>query len=1621
MEGRGAVFWGGNDAVFQNVSLHFGGFFQNGKERRRGILGNGLGLLLGEQCLGSSRRRTVGGEQNGIVTMIKRDVFAAGLAVWGAMAAIAESAASESGWKPSPHAFSWSDGERVAFLGDALLEREQWHGHLETRLTARFPGKKIRFRNFAWSGDTPAGRSRASFDWHKEEAEWLERILRPLAVFRPTVVVLGYGMASSFDGEEALGKFRADLRRLIDRIHESLPESPPRFVLVGPIRHERLGGDWPNPEAHNATLFQYSAAAQVIAENRGFPFVDLFHWLGDGGESRFQRQHTENGIHLDDYGYWRLAEVFGVVMRAEAQDWKVEFGSHGLDRLSGCQVEGLSISGEKIAFTVRDAGLPFPNRDAAGRLYPTTTEPRRIRFLGLTAGRYLLKIDGRPIAVSDAGGWRQEMPLTRGPMFDQAELLRERIVKKNELFFHRFRPQNQTYLFGFRRHEQGNNAAEIPELDPLVANLEEQIFELARPRAHLYELVRLEAGEIVPNLASAGQDNRQKPKSLPAETPVARQTLPEFELAEGLEISLYAQNPLLHKPIQMNFDARGRLWVASSSVYPQIRPGQRAEDTVVVLEDRDRDGLAETSTVFAEGLLIPTGVEPGDGGVYVGQSTELLHFKDTNGDGKADQRKVVLSGFGTEDTHHMLHTLRWGHDGRLYMNQSIYIHSHVETPYGVKRLNSGGVWRLRPKTLELDVFLKGFCNPWGHHFDAYGQSFVTDGAGSQGISYGLPGAMYFTYAGAPRVLGSASPGSYPKFCGLELLYSDHFPKDWQGTAITCDFRAHRIVQFALEEQGAGYAAQELPELVRGRGNTFRPVDVKTGPDGALYIADWANPIIQHGEVDFRDPRRDKVHGRIWRLAYQERPLAKQRNLTKNSHRELLHLLLSPNGWEKQQVRRTLTERGSAILDALAEWVKEQESEFALLQGLWMHQSIDEVEPGLLARLLAAKDGRVRAAAVRVLGFWREKVDESFSLLTERVNDEHPRVRLEAVRALAQHPTADAAAAVLEGLNHPVDRFLNYALWLSVNELAEPWVNAIQAGQWSPQGREKQLEFGLQAIAPTQASEVLGKLLSEQSWKWDGAGPWIELIGKAGSAADLAKLLRRLAQGNLDAEVGLRAVQALSEAKRLRNIMPDSGKAGIARLFDAADPSLQAGALRLAGWWKLHEFEARFQEKAGDSRASTAAREAAIDALQSLGSSSAYQRLGDLLTQLDSVSIRPRIARALASLNLQDSIDSILNVMNEPGREADLRTIWQTILQQKEAEPLLIQALRGKTLSPSAATTGMRAVRESGRSRTSLLLALEKAGNLASFESPANRERIGALAQQAMIEGNPDRGEAIYRRPELGCVLCHSIGGVGGKVGPDLTSIGASAPVDYLVESLLAPNEKIKEGYHSLIVETTDGEEYSGILLRETPSELTLLDAANQIASIPKQKIANRTTGGSLMPAGLIEGLDASEQMDLFCFLAQLGKPGRFDASQNNVARQWRLRVGRHTDEQFGLEKIIANPASKQWQPVITLVDGRLMQDAMRQSLQLRNLDQTKNWIALFAAASLQIARKSEVTLQFSAPEDTRLWIDGKPMPFANRKKIELNAGRHDLVLQLNPRTLPEFIRAECDQAVFLAD
>ncbi len=646
--------------------------------------------------------------------------------------------------------------------------------------------------------------------------------------------------------------------------------------------------------------------------------------------------------------------------------------------------------------------------------------------------------------------------------------------------------------------------------------------------------------------------------------------LKAFKVAPDFQINLYASDPMIAKPLQMNFDPQGRLWVVSSEVYPQIKPGQVANDKVIVLQDTDGDGKADKHTVFADGLLIPTGVEPGDGGVYVVNSTEVLHLSDTNGDGKADHRRIVLSGFGTEDTHHLLHTLRWGHDGMLYMNQSIYIHSHVETPHGVRRLDAGGIWHFRPETMQLEVFSRGFVNTWGHHMDRWGQSFATDGAYGEGINYVFPGSVFFTAHNAKRIVKGLNPGQ-PKHCGLEVVSGRHLPDDWQGNMIANDFRAHRVNRFAVTESGSGYASRKMDDVVSSTHTAFRPVDVKMGPDGAIYIADWYNPIIQHGEVDFRDPRRDQVHGRIWRISHKTRPLVKPPALATASTSQLLQSLAAPEQWTRQQAKRVLKEKGpAAVLPELSKWIAEinpvdEASTHLLLEGFWVYQSLDVVEPKLLERMLTLKDHRVRAAAVRAVYHWHTRLENAHALLERAVADEHPRVRLEAVRALSQLGTARAAQTAMAALDRPMDEFLDFALWQTARDLQPLWLAELQAGKLNFGNNIRHLSFALAATGSTQVVGTLVNLLDKGGMDAEQQANLSLLICSLGGPKEMGDILTRNLRTN-DAGLKTRTLAAARKASEERGVKPAVDTALIIALIESSDAALSGEASLACGTW-----------------------------------------------------------------------------------------------------------------------------------------------------------------------------------------------------------------------------------------------------------------------------------------------------------------------------------------------------------------------------------------------------------------------------------------------------------------------
>lgn len=1102
-----------------------------------------------------------------------------------------------------------------------------------------------------------------------------------------------------------------------------------------------------------------------------------------------------------------------------------------------------------------------------------------------------------------------------------------------------------------------------------------------------------------------------------------------FIVADGFEVNLFAADPLIHKPIQMNFDPQGRLWIAASETYPQIAPGQKANDKILVLEDTDGDGRSDKTTVFADGLLIPTGIEPGDGGAYVAASTELLHLKDTDGDGKADESRVVLSGFGTEDTHHILHTLRWGPDGMLYMNQSVYIHSHIETPHGVRRLNAGGIWQFRPETMKLEVFARGFVNPWGHAFDDYGVSFATDGAGGEGINYVVPGASYVTAFGAERILSGLNPGS-PKLCGLEIVSGRHLPDDWQGNLIANDFRGHRVCRYIVSEDGAGFSSREQVELLKTNHVAFRPIDVKMGPDGAIYIADWYNPIIQHGEVDFRDPRRDHTHGRIWRVTAKNRPLVPRPKLVGATVPELLEHLKAPEQWTRHNAKRVLKERAlddfakNKVIESLKIWLHVSGPTGPhTLEALWLCQALDRPNEVLLDSLFNSKDRRLRAAAVRVIEHWHDRLPQLHQpLLRMFVFNTDPRVRLEAIRVLGNIPSTKSAELAMRGLNDPVDKWLDYALWLTARDLAPHWLPLVEKGEFNFNGNAKHLAFAIKSAGATSAIPALVKLLAEGKVSEQDQAEVIQVIATLGGPNEL-KLVLDVAQA--DATPSARRAALLNElaaTARKRNVKPAGD---LSRLGTLARPSgegsgksaqpTELAAINCIGAWKVETLRAQVAQLASTGETPVALRQAALDAIAELGGAESHKLLVEQSDSKQPLAIRMTAVAALASLDLKLAASKAIEVLGSTTPTDDPTPLINALLQRKGGPEELAAALANKKLPPDAAKVALRTLDASGRQIPALSEALTKAGGLTSGPRELSADEMRALVAEVAEKGNAHRGEAIYRRKELNCLKCHAIGGAGGRVGPDMLSLGSSAQIDYIAESLLAPNKKVKENFNSLVVVTDDGKVRSGIKLRQTDTDLLLRDAEDNEFAIPLKKIEEQSNGASLMPAGLADKLTRTELVDLVRFLSELGKAGDFQISKQPLVRRWQTLVLNDASimqlRRVSYASVAQNDAALTWTSAYSTVSGELpLTDLPEFRIPFRAKEGQLG--ATFARFELDASSAGQAKLLLNSVSGLTAWLDANPIKLTPETTLDLTPGRHRVTFAIELSEREEPLRIE---------
>ena len=653
--------------------------------------------------------------------------------------------------------------------------------------------------------------------------------------------------------------------------------------------------------------------------------------------------------------------------------------------------------------------------------------------------------------------------------------LKNAIDDKNFHWWHRYRAVNGYSIYGARGKAGSDgtyNNTDVMEreraiLDQMTANRDRRIWAIAQGKTVPDKIDDTNTLPFITPKTNVGGKNDPNQKagklgSLDYRTAEEQRKL--FKLAPGYEINLVAseeQFPELANPVALNFDNKGRLWVSTMASYPHWKPKTKLDDKLLIFEDHDQDGRADECKVFAGGLHQPTGFEIGRGGAYVAQQPDVLFLKDTDGDDKADVRVRQFVGFDSADSHHGLAAFEWGPGGGLYFQEGTFKYSQVESPYGLTRMHEAGVWRYDPRTEKFASYINfAFANPWGHVFDRWGQDFVADA--SPGYSYWaapITGKMDYPNKHVGGAQGDrvnqfkkkekrgrlAYPTFYEKrtrpSAGCEIVSSRNFPDEDQGDFLLTNVIGDRaVLRLSMLDDGSGFGAKEKTPLVSCEDGNFRPVDVQFGPDGALYIVDWHNALIGHLQHNLRDPNRDHSHGRIWRVTYSGRPLVKPAKIAGEPIPALLELLKAYEDRTRYRARRELAERDSdKVIAELKKWTQSQspgdkDYEHNLLEALWVCQTHNHVNRELLDQLLNAKDYRARAAAVRVLSYWLDRIENPLAILKKMANDDHGRVRLEAVRAFSFLKGDAAMEAALEFLNHDTDKWLEYTLEETLRQL-----------------------------------------------------------------------------------------------------------------------------------------------------------------------------------------------------------------------------------------------------------------------------------------------------------------------------------------------------------------------------------------------------------------------------------------------------------------------------------------------------------------------------------------------------------------------------------------------------------
>ncbi|HEY1187565.1 MAG TPA: PVC-type heme-binding CxxCH protein, partial [Gemmata sp.] len=892
-------------------------------------------------------------------------------------------------------------------------------------------------------------------------------------------------------------------------------------------------------------------------------------------------------------------------------------------------------------------------------------------------------------------------------------------------------------------------------------------------------------------------------------------------------------------------------------------------DKILIFEDTDGDGKFDKRTVFFEGLNLVSGIEVGFGGVWVGAAPYFLFIPhDEKTDKPAGEPKILLDGWGYQDTHETLNSFIWGPDGWLYGCHGVFTHSNVGKPGAPdaerQRINAG-IWRYHPTRHVFEVFARGTSNPWGLDYNANGDFFIEAcviphmwhiiqgaryqrqaGTDFNPYTYGEIGtiAVHRHYAGPTPHSGngrSDSVGGGHAHAGLLCYQGGAWPKEYNGKLFMGNLHGHRLNVDVITPKGSGYVADRNPDFLLTNDKWAIPLALKSGPDGNVYLLDWYDQQICH----LTQPEKwDRTNGRIYKISYKDSKPVKGLDLSKATTRELIEYQTHPNVWYANTARRLLQERfAKGSLDFFTANGLPRADELAFkhadaavrLRGLWLFLAHGQITGDRVKKWLADPSPAVRAWAIRAAADTGWKPTALAPQLAElAAKDGSAVVRREIASALAALPTESrrpVLAALLAHAEDAADHNLPYLYWYALEPLCA-------------EDPAKALKLAFEGKIPFVAQSAARR------------------VGALGTPEALGLLTKSLAGAKTDAErvAYFRGLQEGARGKRALP-MPKDWSAAFEALMKSPDGAVRQQALGLAAVFGDKGALTTLRKVLADTKADSAARLAALTALVDAKDADTVPLLQAALADKE---LRGAALRSLAVFDDAKTPAAILSNY-AAFTLSEKRDAVATLAARPKFAKELMSAIAAKKLP--AADVPAEIVRQLRGYEDA---ALNK--QIADFwgvvrESPAERKKLIAewkikLTKAAMPAGDVNLGRTVFAKT---CQQCHTLYGVGGKVGPEITGANRSN-IDYLLENILDPSAVIPKEYAATRLVLADDRVVTGIVKGEANGLLTVV-TDRETLSIPVADVASRKPSElSMMPDDILKQTGEHEFRSLIAYL-----------------------------------------------------------------------------------------------------------------------------------------------------------